>query len=89
MRKRPARPAVACSRSGPLRPPLKTPRLYIRRLGRHGMDDPVKDQGIGKMVTFRFDLTCAVLAHRNDRGPDFLVHDSRGSSTASMIWSRT
>lgn len=33
-------------------------------------------QGIGKMVTFCFDLTCAVLAHRNGRGPDFLVHDS-------------
>lgn len=33
-------------------------------------------QGIGKMVTFCFDLTCAVLAHRKGRGPDFLVHDS-------------
>lgn len=33
-------------------------------------------QGIGKMVTFCFDLTCAILAHRNGRGPDFLVHDS-------------
>ncbi|WP_343037333.1 ABC-three component system protein [Leifsonia soli] len=33
-------------------------------------------QGIGKMVTFCFDLTCAVLAHRSGRGPDFLVHDS-------------
>lgn len=33
-------------------------------------------QGIGKMVTFCFDLTCAVLAHRNGRGLDFLVHDS-------------
>lgn len=33
-------------------------------------------QGIGKMVIFCFDLTCAVLAHRNGRGPDFLVHDS-------------
>jgi uncharacterized protein YydD (DUF2326 family) len=33
-------------------------------------------QGIGKMVTFCFDLTYAVLAHRNGRGPDFLVHDS-------------
>ena len=33
-------------------------------------------QGVGKMVTFCFDLTCAVLAHRNGRGPDFLVHDS-------------
>lgn len=28
------------------------------------------------MVIFCFDLTCAVLAHRNGRGPDFLVHDS-------------
>ncbi|MCS3494505.1 uncharacterized protein YydD (DUF2326 family) [Arthrobacter sp. JUb119] len=33
-------------------------------------------QGIGKMVIFCFDLTCAVLAHRNGHGPDFLVHDS-------------
>ncbi|WP_258063248.1 ABC-three component system protein [Pseudoclavibacter sp. Z016] len=33
-------------------------------------------QGIGKMVIFCFDLTCAVLAHRSGRGPDFLVHDS-------------
>ncbi|MHA7134460.1 ABC-three component system protein [Oerskovia turbata] len=33
-------------------------------------------QGIGKMVIFCFDLACAVLAHRNGRGPDFLVHDS-------------
>lgn len=33
-------------------------------------------QGIGRMVTFCFDLTCAVLAHRGGRGPDFLVHDS-------------
>ena len=33
-------------------------------------------QGISKMVTLCFDLTCAVLAHRNGRGPDFLVHDS-------------
>ncbi|MBD8728256.1 ABC-three component system protein [Frigoribacterium sp. CFBP 13707] len=33
-------------------------------------------QGIGKMVIFCFDLTCAVLAHRGGRGPDFLVHDS-------------
>lgn len=28
------------------------------------------------MITFCFDLTYAVLAHRNGRGPDFLVHDS-------------
>lgn len=33
-------------------------------------------QGIGKMVIFCFDLTCAVFAHRNGRGPDFLIHDS-------------
>ena len=32
--------------------------------------------GIGKMVIFCFDLTCAVIAHRAARGPDFLVHDS-------------
>lgn len=33
-------------------------------------------QGISKMITFCFDLTYAVLAHRNGHGPDFLVHDS-------------
>jgi len=32
--------------------------------------------GIGNMVTFCFDLTVSVLAHREGRGPDFLVHDS-------------
>jgi uncharacterized protein YydD (DUF2326 family) len=32
--------------------------------------------GIGNMVIFCFDLTMAVLAHRNRRAPDFLVHDS-------------
>lgn len=33
-------------------------------------------QGIGKMVIFCFDLTIAIIAHREGRGPDFLVHDS-------------
>lgn len=33
-------------------------------------------QGVGKMVTFCFDLTAAVVARRGGRGPDFLVHDS-------------
>ncbi|TVT33084.1 DUF2326 domain-containing protein [Amycolatopsis rhizosphaerae] len=33
-------------------------------------------RGIGNMVMFCFDLTVAVTAHRADRGPDFLVHDS-------------
>jgi uncharacterized protein YydD (DUF2326 family) len=33
-------------------------------------------RGIGNMVTFCFDLTVAVIAHRHGRGPDFLVHDS-------------
>ncbi|WP_030018967.1 ABC-three component system protein [Streptomyces monomycini] len=32
--------------------------------------------GINKMVIFCLDLTAAVIAHRHDRGPDFLVHDS-------------
>lgn len=32
--------------------------------------------GINKMVIFCLDLTAAVLAHRQGRGPDFLVHDS-------------
>ena len=33
-------------------------------------------QGVGKMVTFCFDLMAAVIARRGGRGPDFLVHDS-------------
>ncbi|WP_245708842.1 ABC-three component system protein [Ruania alba] len=33
-------------------------------------------QGVGKMVTFCFDLMTAVVARRGGRGPDFLVHDS-------------
>lgn len=33
-------------------------------------------EGINKMVTFCFDFTVAVTAHRGGRGPDFLVHDS-------------
>lgn len=32
--------------------------------------------GIGHMSIFCFDLTTAVVAHRDGRGPDFLVHDS-------------
>lgn len=32
--------------------------------------------GISSMVIFCFDLTVAVLAHRNQRAPNFLVHDS-------------
>lgn len=35
-----------------------------------------RSKGIGQMVIFCFDLTLAVIAHRNGRGPDFLVHDS-------------
>jgi uncharacterized protein YydD (DUF2326 family) len=33
-------------------------------------------QGVGKMVTFCFDLMAVVVARRGGRGPDFLVHDS-------------
>ncbi|MEU4121095.1 ABC-three component system protein [Streptomyces virginiae] len=33
-------------------------------------------RGIGQMKIFCFDLTLAVIAHRENRGPDFLVHDS-------------
>ncbi|MGA5036189.1 ABC-three component system protein [Streptomyces capoamus] len=33
-------------------------------------------RGISQMKIFCFDLTLAVLAHRENRGPDFLVHDS-------------
>jgi len=35
-----------------------------------------ESQGISSMVIFCFDLSMAVIAHRNGRGPDFLVHDS-------------
>jgi uncharacterized protein YydD (DUF2326 family) len=38
--------------------------------------DSQESRGIGNMVMFCFDLTIAVTAHRGDRGPDFLVHDS-------------
>ncbi|GAA2543570.1 hypothetical protein GCM10010423_48220 [Streptomyces levis] len=33
-------------------------------------------RGISQMKIFCFDLTLAVIAHRENRGPDFLVHDS-------------
>lgn len=33
-------------------------------------------RGIGNMVIFCFDLALSVLAHRHNRGPDFLIHDS-------------
>ncbi|MER6076985.1 ABC-three component system protein [Streptomyces sp. NPDC001833] len=33
-------------------------------------------QGINKMSIFCFDLTMAVIGHREGRAPDFLVHDS-------------
>lgn len=35
-----------------------------------------ESHGIGHMAIFCFDLTAAVIAHREGRGPDFLVHDS-------------
>lgn len=35
-----------------------------------------ESHGIGHMSIFCFDLTAAVIAHRDGRGPDFLVHDS-------------
>lgn len=35
-----------------------------------------ESHGIGHMSIFCFDLTVAVIAHRDGRGPDFLVHDS-------------
>lgn len=35
-----------------------------------------ESHGIGVMAIFCFDLTAAVIAHREGRGPDFLVHDS-------------
>ncbi|MEV8204264.1 ABC-three component system protein [Streptomyces sp. NPDC079189] len=38
--------------------------------------DADDSRGINNMVIFCFDLTLAVLAHRHERGPDFLIHDS-------------
>ena len=35
-----------------------------------------KSHGIGHMAIFCFDMTVAVIAHGEGRGPDFLVHDS-------------
>jgi uncharacterized protein YydD (DUF2326 family) len=35
-----------------------------------------ESHGIGHMAIFCFDMTVAVIAHREGRGPDFLVHDS-------------
>ncbi|MFD6277766.1 ABC-three component system protein [Streptomyces sp. NPDC060209] len=35
-----------------------------------------RSQGVKSMALFCFDLTMAVTAKRNGRGPDFLVHDS-------------
>ena len=39
--------------------------------------DSDSSSGISNMKTFCFDLTCAIIAHREGRGPDFLVHDSK------------
>lgn len=36
-----------------------------------------ESHGISHMAIFCFDLTTAVIAHRDGRGPDFLVHDSQ------------
>jgi uncharacterized protein YydD (DUF2326 family) len=38
--------------------------------------DADDSRGINNMVIFCFDLTLAVLAHRHERGADFLIHDS-------------
>lgn len=45
----------------------------LRIIPNIGSDD---SKGIGRMATFCFDMTLAVVAHRAGRGPDFLVHDS-------------
>ena len=36
-----------------------------------------ESHGISHMAIFCFDLTVSVIAHRDGRGPDFLVHDSQ------------
>lgn len=38
--------------------------------------DSDNSRGIGNMAIFCFDLAFTVIAHREGRGPDFLVHDS-------------
>ena len=38
--------------------------------------DSDDSQGINKITIFCFDLTLAVIAHLEGRGPDFLIHDS-------------
>ncbi|WP_318839618.1 ABC-three component system protein [Streptomyces arboris] len=38
--------------------------------------DADDSRGINNIIIFCFDLTLAVLAHRHERGPDFLIHDS-------------
>ncbi|GAB3958032.1 hypothetical protein GCM10029978_001960 [Actinoallomurus acanthiterrae] len=48
-------------------------RNSIKIIPRIDSDD---SRGISNMVIFCFDLTVAVIAHRHNRGPDFLVHDS-------------
>lgn len=35
-----------------------------------------RSEGVRSLALFCFDLTLSVVAHRNGRGPDFLVHDS-------------
>ncbi|MBO2455432.1 DUF2326 domain-containing protein [Actinomadura barringtoniae] len=47
-----------------------------QRLDIEAKIDADGSRGIHNMVIFCFDLTAAVIAHRNQRGPDFLVHDS-------------
>jgi uncharacterized protein YydD (DUF2326 family) len=52
---------------------IEAGRNSLKIVPRIDSDD---SRGIGNMVIFCFDLTLAVIAHRHNRGPDFLVHDS-------------
>ncbi|MCO6007162.1 DUF2326 domain-containing protein [Actinoallomurus purpureus] len=61
---------------GPSHNPYLTFEARKQRLDIEAKIDADGSRGIHNMVIFCFDLTTAVIAHRNGRGPDFLVHDS-------------
>lgn len=52
---------------------IEAGRNSLKIVPRIDSDD---SRGIGNMVIFCFDLTLAVIAHRHNRAPDFLIHDS-------------
>ena len=52
---------------------IEAGRNSLKIVPRIDSDD---SRGINNMVIFCFDLTLSTLAHRHNRAPDFLVHDS-------------